>query len=232
MDYSDTTVIIPTLNEEKNIGKLLELIEKNCPKIYVIVSDDGSKDMTQQIVRKKSAKNRRIFLLDRSSKKIKGLTASIIDGAKSCKTDFMVVIDGDLQHPPEKIPEIVRKLREGFDVVIGKRIKVLGHWAFHRQLMSKTAILMGKLRLLLKGMWVNDVVSGFFGTRTELFKKVVSESENKFEPKGYKVLFDYLKNTKGKIRIGYVDYIFGLRKGGTSKISKKHIWLYFKSMFK
>jgi len=227
MDYSDATVIVPTLNEGKNIGKLIDLIRENAPGASIIVSDDGSKDNTKSIVAKKKA-----YFLDRSREKVKGLTISVIDGVKRCKTDFMVVIDGDLQHPPEKIPEIVKKLRDGYDVVVGKRIKVVGHWAFHRQMMSKVAILMGKLRLILHGIWVKDVVSGFFGTRVDLFQKVIATSEDKFEPRGYKVLFDYLKNSNSHVKIGYVNYVFGLRTGGTSKISKTHIWLYFKSMFK
>ncbi len=226
MDYSDTTVIVPTLNEEKNIGKLIDLVRKNAPGAYVIVSDDGSKDKTKAIVESKKA-----YFLDRSREKVKGLTASVNDGVKKAKTKFMVVIDGDLQHPPEKIPEIVRKLREGFDVVVGTREKVASEWAFHRKIMSKTAIVMGQLRLLLKGIWVRDVVSGFFGARTELFKDALRRAEGKFEPRGYKVLFDFLKQLK-KPKIGEVYYVFGLRKGGTSKISKTHIWLYFKSMFK
>ena len=227
MDYSDTTVIVPTLNEGKNIGKLIDLIRKNAPGASIIVSDDGSKDDTKAIVAKKKA-----YFLDRSSEKVKGLTASIIDGVKRCKTEFMVVIDGDLQHPPEKIPEIIAKLRKGFDVVVGKRERVEGYWAFHRQMMSKIAILMGKLRLMLKGIFVKDVVSGFFGTKTGLFQKVLATREKNFEPRGYKVLFDYLKNSDSHVKIGYVNYVFGLRTGGTSKISKTHIWLYFKSMFK
>ena len=52
MDYSNTTVVIPTLNEEKNIEKELKLIETLYPGIHVIVADDGSKDKTQEIVKK------------------------------------------------------------------------------------------------------------------------------------------------------------------------------------
>jgi len=231
MDYSDTTVIVPTLNEEKNIGKLIDLIHENCPGAYVIVADDGSKDSTKAIVARKS-KNKKVSFLDRSNSKVKGLTVSVNDSVKRCKTEFMVVIDGDLQHPPEKIPEIVKKLRAGYDVVVGTREKVVIEWAWHRKLMSKTAILMGKLRLALKGIHVKDVVSGFFGTRTALFKDALKRAEDKFEPRGYKVLFDFLKQLDSSARIGEVGYTFGLRKGGTSKISKTHIWLYFKSMFK
>jgi len=231
MECSDLTVIIPTLNEEKNIAKLLGLIEKNCRGCHIIVSDDGSKDRTQKLVKQKAARNPKILLLDRSSEKVKGLTISVLDGVRAAITDYLAVIDGDLQHPPEKIPEILKKLRQGYDVVVGTREKVKTKWAFHRKIMSKTAILMGRLRLLLKGIYVKDVVSGFFGTKTPMFKQAIKEHEGSFEPRGYKVLFDYLKQLK-KPKIGEVYYIFGLRTGGTSKINKSHIWLYFKSMFK
>ncbi|RMF56012.1 glycosyltransferase [Candidatus Woesearchaeota archaeon] len=230
MDFGDTTVIIPTLNEEKNIGEMLRILDKLYPGINIIVSDDGSKDKTQDIVRNYGNPN--FIVLDRSKQKVKGLTIRVIDAAKTVKTEFIVVTDADMQHPPEKIKEIIEKLRNGYNIVIGCREKILAKWPWHRKLMSKTAIILGQLRLLLKGIYVKDVVSGFFGVRSDLFKEVISKAEHKFEPRGYKVLFDLLKQINRSKKIGYVNYQFGLRKRGESKISRRHVVLYFKSLFK
>ncbi|MDE1811004.1 MAG: glycosyltransferase, partial [Candidatus Micrarchaeota archaeon] len=92
-DYSDVTVIVPTLNEGGNITKLIGILTKSYPKISVIVSDDGSKDGTAEYVRKIGRKNPRIRLLDRKREKIHGLTASVIDAALIAKTDQIVVMD-------------------------------------------------------------------------------------------------------------------------------------------
>lgn len=85
--YKDTTIITPTLNEAKNIGKLLEKTTTMYPGINVIVSDDGSRDDTQIIVKEFSSKNGNISLLDRSGKK-RGLTASVMDGVLLSKSAF------------------------------------------------------------------------------------------------------------------------------------------------
>src|SRR3990167_553648 len=126
MNYTGTTVIIPTLNESQNITELLETIRRNYPEAKVIVADDGSTDGTKEKAAAIERKNPNIKLLDRSNDKTHGLTASVIDAVKTADSEFVVVIDGDLQHPPEKIKEITKKLGEGNDIAIGTREKVEG----------------------------------------------------------------------------------------------------------
>jgi len=230
MDYSNTTVIIPTLNEEKNINKLIDLIVKLYPGINIIVADDGSNDQTQAIVRNLNKRNKKITLMDRSNEKIHGLCASVIDAAMQTKTENMVSIDGDFQHPPEKIKEIVEKLNYA-DIVIGNREKVMSKWPLRRKLISKIATILAKARLQMKGTIVKDPMSGFFGIRTKLMKSIIQKNGNKFEKKGYKILFDCLKYSP-KVKVSNVNYIFGLRKSGTSKISGRIIWLFLKSVFR
>ena len=78
---------------------------------------------------------------------------------------------------------------------------------------------------------VKDIMTGLYGSKTELWKEVISENRERFTLEGYKVLFDFLKIHPEKLKIGYVDYVFGTRRTGESKITKKVIWLYFKSLF-
>ena len=63
-NFSDVTVIIPTLNEQRTIPELLSLLTEFYPGLNVIISDDGSKDGTQQIIKEFSLKNSNIQLLD------------------------------------------------------------------------------------------------------------------------------------------------------------------------
>lgn len=228
MEYRDLTVIIPTLNEAKNISELIRAISSSYRGAKIIVADDGSRDGTKNIVNRVSSSNKNVKFLDRSSEKIHGLTASVVDAAKSVNTRFMVVIDGDLQHPPERVGEMVGKLREGNQLVIGTRAKVLGKWPVQRRLMSIVATSLARLRLMRH---VEDPMSGFFGVEGMLFKRVLAEKEHRFEKKGYKVLFDLLKQVP-KAKTANVYYVFGERKGGESKIGGKQVISFMKSVFR
>ena len=230
--YSDLTVIIPTLNEENTISELLHLIESLYPEISIIVSDDGSPDKTQQLVRECQQKNPRIFLLDRSEKEVHGLTASVLDAIMMTKTEYFVVMDGDLQHPPEKIKEMAEKLRLGSDLVAGAREGVIQKWSLPRILISRFAILLAKLRLLWSGIIIKDPLSGFFAARTEPTQQIIRAKGNKFAPKGYKILFDLLKVIPAEYFLSGIYYQFGTRKRGASKINSKIIYYFLRSLFK
>ncbi len=186
----------------------------------MIISDDGSRDRTQEIVREYNRKNEKIKLLDRSEKAVHGLTASVVDASKTVKTKYIVVMDGDLQHPPEKIKDIVKELRKGNYIVAGARRKVFD--------ISKAATLLGKSRLLLKGATCDDILSGFFGIKTKLMQNI---NKNKFEMQGYKALFDILKNINKNTRIKNICYDFGMRKRGCSKIELKQIISFLRALF-
>jgi len=231
MVYSDVTLIVPTLNEEKNIPELISIVRNLYSDLTIIVADDGSTDKTQAIVRKLHKKDKRVHLLDRGKEEHKGITASVVDAVGKCKTKFFVVIDGDLQHPPEKVKEIIASLKKGNKVVIGTRKEVASDWPWHRKLMSKTAIWMGYVRLFLTGARATDIMSGFFGGDATFFLFHYHRKSKSFVLAGYKVLFDLLKIIPKDTPIGEVLYIFGARQRGTSKIGSRHIIAYLKSLF-
>ncbi len=225
-EYKDVTVVIPTLNEEKNIEKLITLLKKTYKGITVIVVDDGSKDNTQLVAKKAGAQ-----VIDRSNKPIHGLCISVIEGIQGAKTAYAIVMDGDMQHPYEKIEEIAEKLQH-CGLVVGTREQVLNDWPLHRRLMSKLAIALGHFRLMISGVYCEDIVSGFFGVQTKLFKEVIAKNYGKYELAGYKVLFDTLKYLPKNIKVYQLKYDFGLREAGASKINYKHVLYYFRSLFK
>lgn len=224
--YSDITIVIPTLNEEKNIEKLISLLKKAYKGIKIIVVDDGSKDKTQIVAKKAGAK-----VIDRSQKPIHGLCISVIEGICTAKTPYAIIMDGDMQHPYEKVKDIAEMLKTN-NLVVGTREQVLSDWPWHRKLMSKLAIALGKVRLRISGAYCKDIVSGFFGIYTKVFKDVVARKYDKYELKGYKVLFDTLKYLPKDITISQVEYDFGLRSEGLSKINYRHVFYYFRSLFR
>ncbi|MCK5344629.1 MAG: glycosyltransferase [Candidatus Heimdallarchaeota archaeon] len=228
---SETTVIIPTLNEEKNIENMITQLLGYYPGISVIVADDGSKDKTGTIVSDFHAKNELIRFLDRKDEEIKGLTISLIDALEITQTRYFVVIDSDFQHPPEKIGEGIKLFDTGSQLIIGTRTSVEG-WGLKRKIISWGATTLGKISLFLRRRpRPKDIMSGFFGGQTEYVNTIIRNHPKTISPRGYKLLFDILKVLPRDTQIGEYYYEFQTRQAGESKIGLKHILVYFRSLF-
>ncbi|MDE1846122.1 MAG: glycosyltransferase [Candidatus Micrarchaeota archaeon] len=231
MQYNNTTVVLPTFNEGKNIGKLISLLLKGYPGISVIVVDDGSSDSTLTVVKKIRRLYRNVDFIDRAELKLeRGLTNSVIDGINKADTKYVVVMDADLQHPANKIVEIHNALENGNKLAIGVREKVPG-WALHRKIISKSLIYLAYAVLLARGGTTStDIFSGYFGADRKFFLQVLSKHKSSFVGEGYKVLFDLLKCIKrGSVRTCDVPYTFNVRIAGVSKASAKQVIALFAS---
>ena len=226
----DLTILIPTLNEEKTIGGLLSDLVNTYLGARVIVSDDGSSDNTARIATNYFRKN--VLFLDRSKEKTHGLTASILDGINLVQTPYFVVIDADLQHPIGKIYEIYNILKLNYDLAVASRIRVQ-NWRLNRKIISYVATLLGKITLWLKGKknFSYDILSGFWASNTSFIHGLIRQHNNKFQQKGYKILFDFLKIIPKQTRIGEVFYEFQTRNAGESKIKIPVVIAYLKSLF-
>ncbi len=230
---SNLTVILPTFNEAGTIRKLLDYIAMHYKGASVIVADDGSSDGTKEIVKRKASSCRKIRFLDRKAMHLRrGLTASIVSGILASRTKFALVMDADMQHPPEKIIEIKKELDAGYDLVVATRSDVT-EWALYRKIISKVLIETGYLILYAsRKETCDDIFSGYFGVDAGLFKKVVSHNGERFVMDGYKVLFDFLKcMRKDSVRIANVPYVFHSRKFGSSKAGMRQGLALFRSFF-
>ncbi len=137
-----------------------------------------------------------------------------------------------MQHPPEKIKEVAELLCKGEDIVVGCR-KSIKKWTFHRKIISVSATKLADVGLFLNGApGCSDVLSGFFGIRRELAEDTIRTNKHRFQPEGYKVLYDMLKCLPRRIRVSEVEYDFGRRGYGTSKIGLKHIVAFLFSLLK
>jgi dolichol-phosphate mannosyltransferase len=222
-DYSDTTVIIPTLNEEGSIGKLLKQLLKMYAGIHIIVADDGSTDSTIVVVRRIMARHSRVKFLDRSAEKKHGITASVIDASLIVNTKKIVVMDGDMQHPPEKVGKLIKALDQS-DIAIGCRTRIR-KWGFHRKILSKGITLIAVASFKLRGKrTTSDMMSGFFGIRTRLLGSIVAGRRSEFVDTGYKVLLDILRVAGNDVKISEVPYsTFHDRTKGRSKFKPRHM---------
>lgn len=229
MDYSEITVIIPTLNEEQNIGRLIDRLMELYPGINILVVDDGSQDRTPLIVQEKSDTFSTVRLLDRRNEPVKGLTISIRDGILNTHTKWFIIMDGDFQHPPESIVDAMACMENDPDLIIGRRDEI-EEWPFTRRLISVGAQTLGKISLFIRRRKIpKDIMSGFFGGKTETLREF-ARNDKILEFTGYKFLFDVLKVFPRDKKICEFGYVFRNREYGTSKIGRKQIFAFIKSL--
>lgn len=213
------TIILPTYNEEANIGSMINCLRELHPDFYIIVMDDNSKDSTKQIVENIMKKDEKVKIITRNIND-RGLSASIFQGIIETNTKFFINMDSDFQHPPSALRGIYEKLEDGSDLVIGVRKDRTALSSFSRWIGSWGAHMLAVFTLKMHGKQAtNDVMSGLFGGKTELFQKVVKEFSSEFEMKGFKALFDLMKYVPDDIKISEEFFEFGERQGGESKIS-------------
>ncbi|MCL4404384.1 glycosyltransferase [Candidatus Marsarchaeota archaeon] len=221
-EYSNLTIIIPTLNEAKNIKILISKLLQSYKGVHIIVSDDGSKDGTGDEVL--YFKNRAdVQLLDRSAEKVHGLTASVLDAVLRVKTRDIIVMDADLQHPPEKVAALAEAL-ENCNLAIGVR-KEVKDWGIYRKVVSKSVSTFCNTVFALRGKKTSkDIMSGFFGIRTKFFQGIIKEHGSSYIGTGYKVLLETLKfvNRDEKVAevpyTGFHDRMYGKSKAGTKQL--------------
>tara|TARA_B100002051_G_scaffold275888_1_gene321459 strand:+ start:1873 stop:2562 length:690 start_codon:yes stop_codon:yes gene_type:complete len=215
------SVIIPTLNEKKNIQIIAKKLN-NLKIVYeVIFVDDNSKDGTFFEI-KKLLKKKKFRGYQR--KKSRDLSKSVIFGAKKAKKSNILVMDCDLQHDTNYIKKMWKKFKAtNSDIVIASRFKkksLYGNLGILRSSMSKFAIFI--INILI-GKKTSDPLSGFFLCKKELITKYYTN----FFGKGYKILFDILHNGKKNIKVLDHEIIFNLRKYEKSKFNLRIIKLFF-----
>jgi dolichol-phosphate mannosyltransferase len=119
----DLDVIVPVYNEaeclEKFYHSLLEQLEVLKVAFHVIFINDGSQDGTQNILVRLSRSDKRVRVLELSRNF--GHQAAITCGLHASTADWVITMDGDGEHPPEKIPEMITLGNEGYDMVQAKR---------------------------------------------------------------------------------------------------------------
>ena len=118
-DKKTLSIILPCYNEAENIihikNKILEQIDKLQMDYELIFIDDGSTDGTKEILNKLHKKNKKLKAI--SFSKNFGHQAAIIAGVQYAKGDAVIMMDADLQHPPELIPKIINEWKKGYDIV-------------------------------------------------------------------------------------------------------------------
>ena len=189
-NQKELSVIIPLFNEEKSLSSLyreLKAILKHSGKSYeIIFVDDGSNDNSWSVLERLHAQDKDIRGIQ--FRKNSGKAAALSAGFKCAEGKVIVTMDADLQDDPGEIPEFVKKLDEGYDLVSGWRFK-------RRDPLSKTlpSKIFNNLTSMLTGIRIHDFNCGFKAYREEVVKDIQVYGElHRYIPvlahwKGYKI---------------------------------------------
>jgi len=173
-------IVVPAFNEEKRIGTVLSDLKKANQKIIVV--DDGSKDKTTQIAKKYTPYvfSHRVNL---------GKGAALKTGAEFAfknEADAVVFMDSDGQHKVKDLPEFIKALEDGYEVVFGSRNLNFGV-PLVRYMGNKMASLFVRL---LFGIYASDLLCGYRAMTKKAFRKMNWEST------GYSIETEMVVRTK------------------------------------
>ena len=219
------SLIVPTYNEHDNIVPLVECINRALPprNYEILFIDDNSADGTAELASSLSAKYP-VRVIVRKDKK--GLASAVVDGLGQASGDVVVVMDADLQHPPEVIPELLKAIEKDADITVASRYVAGGGcqgWSLPRRVISKGAIFLAHL-LLPATRRVSDPMSGFFAFRRDVVK------DARLNPSGFKILLEILMMGKFS-SVAEVPFIFVTRERGESKLNARQQVDYLKHIY-
>jgi dolichol-phosphate mannosyltransferase len=208
-----SSIILATLNERSNLPELIDRIDRLAlPASEVIVVDDGSVDGTREFVASLAINDPRIRLLRHEGKQT--TLRAQCQGIEAARGKLLVIMDADLQHPPELVPTMLAALDRGSVLAIASRYVVggsAGPRTVYRWVISRGAEVLTKI-LLPPARGIADPVSGYFGFRREIWTPL--------NPlyRGYKLLLFLLVMAEGG-SVREVGFEFTPRTEGTSKVA-------------
>ena len=182
----------------------------------IIIVDDNSPDETWKLARQIAREDSHLQVIRREGSR--GLATAVVEGWKAAKGEILGVMDADLQHLPEILPDLLGSILKGrVDIAVGSRHVSgggVGEWNFPRRLVSRGAATIALLTLPQILQIVQDPMPGFF-----VMNRSVIDSAF-LRPTGYKILLEIL--AKGNYRrVVEVPYVFEERKNGKSKLGPK-----------
>jgi dolichol-phosphate mannosyltransferase len=211
------SVIVPTFNEGPNVAELVRRTAAALPgrDIEIIFVDDSTDD-TPEIIRG-VAQNAPVpvRLIHRDAPQ-GGLGGAVVEGIKAAASDFCVVMDGDLQHPPEVIADLLARAEVGdAEVVVASRYvdggTSDGLANAVRTMVSRASTLLTKAMFPKKLHNCSDPMTGFF-----LIDRRSLDIEE-LRPRGFKILLEIL--ARKQMRVAEVPFDFAPRFAGESKAS-------------
>lgn len=207
-------VVVPTFNERGNPGPLVEQVTAALgePPFRILFADDSTDGTTREI-RDLACENPAVSLNHSSSRR--GLARAVVESLDGVTEDVVVVMDGDLQHPPSVVPDLIAAVAAGADVVVasryvrgGRELGLNGPW---RRLVSRQSSRVARI-MLPPARRTTDPLSGFFAFRRSILAGAT------LQPVGFKILLEILVRSQAR-RVVDVPYTFDRRTRAMSKAS-------------
>jgi dolichol-phosphate mannosyltransferase len=211
----DLAIVLPTFNESRNVGPMVDRLAKALAGIHyeVIFVDDDSPDGTADLVRRLARDHDNLRVLHRIGRR--GLASACIEGILAASAPFVAVMDADLQHDESILPEMLRRMRdENLDLVVGSRNISGGSMGDFSSWRVKLSQLGRRLSLMGAEHELSDPMSGFFMVRVTTFERFA----HRLSGIGFKILLDIVLSAGPGLRIGEVPFRFRLREYGESKL--------------
>lgn len=212
------SLVVPTYNESSNVQQLVqsisEVLDPVLPHNYqIILVDDDSPDQTWAVAAALMPDYPQLVVIRRQTER--GLSTAVIRGWQQAEGEVLGVIDGDLQHPPQVLLDLVRAIQAGASIAIASRYTTgggVGNWNGVRQFLSQGAVRLAVWILPEVASHLSDPMSGFFLVRREAI------ADLELSPIGYKILLEVM--ARGRIKqIKEVGYTFAVRNLGSSKVT-------------
>ena len=224
------SLVVPTFNEAANIRPLLRslhgVLTATGASFELLVVDDDSPDRTWEAASEVARELPDIRVLRRTG--ASGLATAVICGWSHARGSVLGVIDGDGQHPPDVVADLLAAMDDRTDVAVASRHVPGGgvsNWSAARRLLSRGAQALGLLLLPGTVGRVTDPMSGYFLVRRD----VVTGAE--LDPVGYKILLEVL--ARGDVRrVAERPYVFLERQRGESKVAAGHYVGYLRHLMR
>jgi len=220
MQKPRTLVVTPTYNEKDNLHRFVDAVRGALPDADLLVVDDNSPDGTGQIADAIAAKDSHVRVMHRAGKQglgtayIQAFTRGMAEGY-----DRFFEMDADLSHDVRYLPDFVRALDDGADIVIGSRNIPGGGvegWGLGRHVISKGGSLYSRTIL---GLGVKDLTSGYKAfTRRAL--EAIDLQDVHSNGYSFQIELTYRAVRRG-MRVKEVPIVFVDRTAGHSKMSRK-----------
>lgn len=227
------SLIIPIRNEAENIFPLLTVLDQvakaNHLQPEIIFVDDGDDWASNAI---ESAQHQfldlTIRVLERKmGERTGGLGGAVLAGWRLASHSIVGVMDGDLQHPPQLLPELLKTIQQpDVEVAIASR-RVKGS---HEESLGRFRVFVSQF--LVACAWVvfphlrsiADPLTGYFFLRLDRISLAT------FQPQGFKILLELLVRNP-QLVAREIPFEFGKRQAGESKASAKEVWRYFRLLW-
>ena len=225
------SLVIPTYKERNNIENVVNilsgLLDQTIPGNYeIIIVDDDSPDRTWEVAQSLIPDYPQLRVMRRQEER--GLSSAVIRGWQAATGRVLGVIDGDLQHPPKVLTQLLQKIEQGADLALASRHVDGGgvsSWSVIRRFLSRGAQVLGLV--ILPGVLgrVTDPMSGYFMVRRSAIANAT------LNPIGYKILIEVI--SRGQVgEIAEAGYVFRERTDGESKVTWKQYIEYIQHLIR